>query len=109
MAGGSGQQVRTARSGRDSRRRTSIEEQPSGDAGAAPRKVQKAERRCRGGYAAGATGQRTKAEEQPSRARCLPAPLLSSSLLARPLLSSSPSPALTVKASSGRFWARRAV
>jgi len=59
MAGGSGRQVRTASSGRDSRRQTSIEDHPSGDAGVAPRKVQKDERRCMGGYVAEATGLRT--------------------------------------------------
>jgi len=44
-------------------------------------------RRCRGGSTAGATGRWTRAEEQPSGARCLPAPFSLS-------LSPCPSPSL---------------
>jgi len=70
-----------------------------GDAGAAPRQVRTAKRRCRGGSAAGAAGRWTLAEEQPSGARGPPA------ALSLPL----PSPTLVANASSRRFPAQRAI
>jgi len=56
-------------------------------------------RRCRGGSAAGPCRPVDSSRGAAKR----------SSMSARPLLSSSPSPAVAVKASSGRFRARRAV